>query len=61
MAVKRKLLRGHYNPTVKRKQKANIQKKMIKTTQVKNGKKIIINKKLNICTQCLKSLYKTQK
>lgn len=49
MAVVRKLLRGHYNPTTKKRKYPNLQRKKF------NGKKIWI------CTKCLKAMGKIRK
>lgn len=48
IAVTRKLLRGHYNPTGKKKRKANL----VKITLYKPGHRSLI------CTRCLKTLTK---
>ena len=50
MAVKRKLLRGHYNPTTKHKQYPNLQ-----WAKVPFGKN---TKRMQICTDCIKTLIK---
>ncbi|MCD6085849.1 50S ribosomal protein L28 [bacterium] len=46
--ITRKKLRGKFNPTSKKKQHPNLQ-----WTTLPNGKRI------RVCTQCLKKLYKT--
>ncbi|MFH1392100.1 MAG: L28 family ribosomal protein [bacterium] len=48
MAVVRKLLRGHYNPTTKKRKYPNLQRKKIN------------NKRILICTKCLKAMGKTK-
>ncbi|MEX1014650.1 MAG: 50S ribosomal protein L28 [Candidatus Paceibacterota bacterium] len=48
MGRKRNLLRGHYNPTPKKKKKANIQNVRVESWE--NGKKS------SLCTQCIKTL-----
>ncbi|MBI4158396.1 MAG: 50S ribosomal protein L28 [Candidatus Yanofskybacteria bacterium] len=48
-AVKRKLLRGHYNPTKVYRQKPNLQWALVSGKRVK------------ICTDCIKTLNKVRK
>ncbi|MEK7579845.1 MAG: hypothetical protein AAB469_01480 [Patescibacteria group bacterium] len=48
-AIKRKLLRGHYNPTKIYRQKPNLQWALV------NGKR------MKICTDCIKTLHKESK
>ena len=45
-AIKRKLLRGHYNPTKTYRQKPNLQWALID------------GKRMKICTDCIKTLHK---
>lgn len=47
MTVKRKLLRGHYNPTAKKRKHANLQWAILASGQ-----------RAEICTKCLKTLHK---
>lgn len=64
MVASRKKLRGKYNPVNWSPKKPNLVRVKLSTEifpSLKNNKKIdpsIINKKIKICTQCLKSLQK---
>ena len=48
-AIKRKLLRGHYNPTKIYRQKLNLQWAQVNS------------KRMRICTNCIKTLHKEAK
>jgi len=51
-ATKRKLLRGHYNPTKKHRQNPNLQWAKVPTDKGE--------KRMKICTNCMKSLTKVK-
>ena len=54
---KRKLLRGHYNPTHKVRKHPNLQ--WVTLTKAKAG--VSAGTRLKACTKCIKALYKTTK
>ena len=56
MEWKRKLLRGHYNPTHKRRKYPNLQ--WVKLWNPKAG--IPAGKRIKACTKCIKAMFKTK-
>ena len=61
---KRKLLRGHYNPTHKVRKYPNLQWARVHVTALKKADLSYENvgengRRMKICTQCIKGLYKT--
>ena len=58
-AITRVLLRGHLNPTKKKRQHPNLQTKKITTTETKNNKTVVKTQRMKLCTQCLKTLNKS--
>jgi len=67
MAGERKKLRGKYNPVNWSKKKPNLQwlklkDEVLSSPLLKNKKikKELIGKRVKVCTQCLKSLHKTE-
>ncbi|MBI2674698.1 MAG: 50S ribosomal protein L28 [Candidatus Yanofskybacteria bacterium] len=54
-AVKRKLLRGHYNPTKVYRQKPNLQWAKIPDKTASAGWR-----RIKICTDCIKTLHKVK-
>jgi ribosomal protein L28 len=68
MAGERKKLRGKYNPVNWSKKRPNLQwlklsKDILNSPILKNKKieKELMGKRVKVCTQCLKSLHKTEK
>ena len=63
MGRKRNLLRGHYNPTPKKKKKANLQWTNLHSAEdlsIQNAKKskTASKRRILVCTRCLKTLTK---
>lgn len=56
---RRKKLRGKYNPTVKRKQKPNLQWLKIPVGIEKKSYKEFAGKRILACAKCIKALSKT--
>lgn len=55
---KRMKLRGKYNPTLKRKQKLNLQWAFIPKDIKKEPYKKFAGKRIKICTKCIKTMEK---
>ncbi|KPJ57326.1 hypothetical protein AMJ49_01865 [Parcubacteria bacterium DG_74_2] len=58
LVVKRKKLRGKYNPTTKRRKKPNLQWVFIPKEIKKNPFKNFAGKRILACTKCIKTLSK---
>jgi len=57
MTMRRKLLRGHYNPTTKKRKYPNLQKVKL-PPEIARKYGLPISKRVLICTKCIKKLYK---
>ena len=57
MGGKRKLLRGHYNPTTKRRRRPNLQ--WVRLPEAKAG--YAAGERIRACTKCIKAFSKAAK
>jgi ribosomal protein L28 len=60
LAWRLKKLRGKYNPTIKRKQKPNLQWVGVPSNIKKQAYKQFAGKRILACTKCIKAMSKTK-